>query len=128
MKRPRRVQLPATKASTSPGHQLSDREEVDHGRGYEGDSSSGSGRSWGERSRRTKAGRRSRVGSHRHQSSGGRSEPNGLDLVSGYKRLPKQDVLMRPLKSVLVKRRNSEGEGTGLDPKTEKKNPQALGT
>lgn len=61
------------------------------------------------------------MGSHRHQSSGGRSEPNGLDLVSGYKRLPKQDVLMRPLKSVLVKRRNSEGEGTGLDPKTEKK-------
>lgn len=61
------------------------------------------------------------MGSHRHQSWGGGSEPNGLDLVSGYKRLPKQDVLMRPLKSVLVKRRNSEGEGTGLDPKTEKK-------
>ncbi|XP_038188691.1 tight junction protein ZO-3 isoform X2 [Arvicola amphibius] len=114
VKRPRRVQLPVTKASTSPGHQLSDREEVDHGRGYEGDSSSGSGRSWGERSRRTKAGRRSRVGSHRHQSSGGRSEPNGLDLVSGYKRLPKQDVLMRPLKSVLVKRRNSEEFGVKL--------------
>ncbi|CAO2641302.1 Tight junction protein ZO-3 [Lemmus lemmus] len=114
VKRPRRVQLPATKASTSPGHRLSDREEVDHGRGYEGDSSSGSGRSWGERSRRTKTGRRSRVGSHRHQSSGGRSEPNGLDLVSGYKRLPKQDVLMRPLKSVLVKRRNSEEFGVKL--------------
>ncbi|KAK7809832.1 hypothetical protein U0070_008482 [Myodes glareolus] len=114
VKRPRRVQLPATKASTSPGHQLSDREEVDHGRGYEGDSSSGSGRSWGERSRRTKAGRRSRVGSHRHQSWGGGSEPNGLDLVSGYKRLPKQDVLMRPLKSVLVKRRNSEEFGVKL--------------
>ncbi|XP_049979334.1 tight junction protein ZO-3 isoform X3 [Alexandromys fortis] len=46
VKRPRRVQLPVTKASTSPGHQLSDREEVDHGLGYEGDSSSGSGRSW----------------------------------------------------------------------------------
>lgn len=110
MKRPRRVQLPATKASPASGHQLSDQEEADHGRGYEGDSSSGSGRSWGERSRRSRAGRRVRMGSHGRRSSGGGSEANGLDLVSGYKRLPKQDVLMRPLKSVLVKRRNSEGE------------------
>jgi hypothetical protein len=31
--------------------------------------------------------------------------------VSGYKRLPRQDVIMKPVKSVLVKRRNSEGEG-----------------
>lgn len=110
MKRSRRVQLPATKASPASGHQLSDQEEADHGRGYEGDSSSGSGRSWGERSRRSRAGRRVRMGSHGRRSSGGGSEANGLDLVSGYKRLPKQDVLMRPLKSVLVKRRNSEGE------------------
>ncbi|KAL1783649.1 tight junction protein ZO-3 [Sigmodon hispidus] len=114
VKRPRRVQLPATKASTSPGQQVSDREEADHGQGYEGDSSSGSGRSWGERSRRTRAGRRGRVGSHGRRSSSGRSESNGLDLVSGYKRLPKQDVLMRPHKSVLVKRRNSEEFGVKL--------------
>nr|Q9QXY1.1 RecName: Full=Tight junction protein ZO-3; AltName: Full=Tight junction protein 3; AltName: Full=Zona occludens protein 3; AltName: Full=Zonula occludens protein 3 [Mus musculus]AAF24175.1 tight junction-associtated protein ZO-3 [Mus musculus] len=114
VKRPRRVQLPATKASPASGHQLSDQEEADHGRGYEGDSSSGSGRSWGERSRRSRAGRRGRVGSHGRRSSGGGSEANGLDLVSGYKRLPKQDVLMRPLKSVLVKRRNSEEFGVKL--------------
>ncbi|XP_040593414.1 tight junction protein ZO-3 isoform X2 [Mesocricetus auratus] len=113
VKRPRRVQLPA-KASASPDRQLSDREEADHGRGYEGDSSSGSGRSWGKRSRRTRAGRRSRMGSHGRWGSGGGSEPNGLDLVSGYKRLPKQDVLLRPHKSVLVKRRNSEEFGVKL--------------
>lgn len=115
MKRPRRVQLPASKARPASGHQLSDQEEADHGQGYEGDSSSGSGRSWGERSRRSRTGRRTRVGSHGPRSSVGGSEANGLDLVSGYKRLPKQDVLMRPLKSVLVKRRNSEGKAeTGL--------------
>lgn len=112
VKRPRRVQLPA--ARTTAGHAPSDREEADHGRGYEGDSSSGSGRSCGEPSRRARAGRRGRVGSHGRRSSGGGSEPNGLDLVSGYKRLPKQDVLMRPLKSVLVKRRNSEEFGVKL--------------
>lgn len=110
VKRPRRVQLPA--ARTGAGHAPS--EEADHGRGYEGDSSSGSGRSCGEPSRRARAGRRGRVGSHGRRSSGGGSEPNGLDLVSGYKRLPKQDVLMRPLKSVLVKRRNSEEFGVKL--------------
>lgn len=37
--------------------------------------------------------------------------------MSGYKRLPKQDMLMRPHKSVLVKRRNSEGEGPECTPK-----------
>ncbi|GAB1295393.1 Tight junction protein 3 [Apodemus speciosus] len=114
VKRPRRVQLPASKARPASGHQLSDQEEADHGRGYEGDSSSGSGRSWGERSRRSRAGRRAREGSRGPRSSGGGSEANGLDLVSGYKRLPKQDVLMRPLKSVLVKRRNSEEFGVKL--------------
>ncbi|XP_052603024.1 tight junction protein ZO-3 [Peromyscus californicus insignis] len=112
VKRPRRVQLPAARASA--GHALSDPDEADHGRGYEGDSSSGSGRSCGEPSRRARAARRGRVGSHGRRSSGGGSEPNGLDLVSGYKRLPKQDVLMRPLKSVLVKRRNSEEFGVKL--------------
>lgn len=30
--------------------------------------------------------------------------------MSGFKRLPRQDVQMRPLKSVLVRRRESEGE------------------
>ncbi|XP_004378526.1 tight junction protein ZO-3 [Trichechus manatus latirostris] len=122
VKRSRKIQLPATKAGpSSPGHQDSDEEDgprqledADHGRGYEGDSSSGSGRSWGERSRRPRAGRRSRAGSHGRRSPGGGSEANGLALVSGFKRLPRQDVLMRPVKSVLVRQRESEEFGVKL--------------
>ncbi|XP_049732339.1 tight junction protein ZO-3 isoform X2 [Elephas maximus indicus] len=122
VKRPRKIQLPVTKAGpSSPGHQDSDEEDgprrledADHGRGYEGDSSSGSGRSWGERSRRPRAGRRSRAGSRGRRSPGGGSEANGLALVSGFKRLPRQDVLMRPVKSVLVRRRESEEFGVKL--------------
>ncbi|XP_023368409.1 tight junction protein ZO-3 [Otolemur garnettii] len=121
VKRPRKIQLPATKTSpSSPGRQDSDEEDgpqrledVDHGRGYEGDSSSGSGRSWSERSRRPRAGRRSRAGSRGRRSPGSGPEANGLALVSGYKRLPRQDVLMKPVKSVLVRRRDSEGEWGG---------------
>lgn len=118
MKRPRKIQLPATKASShSTGLQDSDEEdgpwkleEADHGRGYEGDTSSGSGRSLGERSHRPRAGRRSRASSHGRRSPGGSSQANGLALVSGFKRLPPQDVQMRPMKSVLVRRRENEGE------------------
>ncbi|KAM4887384.1 tight junction protein ZO-3 [Thomomys bottae] len=114
VKRPRKVQLPSTKASLpGPGRQESD-EDDGHGRGYEGGSSSGSGHSWGQRSRRPKAGRRSRAGSHGRRSPGGGSEANGLALVSGYKRLPRQDVLMKPVTSVLVKRRDSEEFGVKL--------------
>ncbi|XP_046950719.1 tight junction protein ZO-3 isoform X1 [Lynx rufus] len=113
VKRPRKIQLPA-KASPSGGHQVSDG-EADHGQGYDGDTSSGSGRSWGERSRRQRTtGRRSRAGSHARRSPGGRSEANGLALVSGFKRLPPQDVQMRPVKSVLVRRRDSEEFGVTL--------------
>uniref|UniRef100_A0A8C8XWI7 Tight junction protein 3 n=1 Tax=Panthera leo TaxID=9689 RepID=A0A8C8XWI7_PANLE len=112
VKRPRKIQLPA-KASPSGGYQVSDG-EADHGQGYDGDTSSGSGRSWGERSRRQRTGRRSRAGSHGRRSPGGRSEANGLALVSGFKRLPRQDVQMRPVKSVLVRRRDSEEFGVTL--------------
>ncbi|XP_053436069.1 tight junction protein ZO-3 isoform X2 [Nycticebus coucang] len=122
VKRPRKIQLPATNTSpSSPGRQDSDEEDgpqrledVDHGRGYEGDSSSGSGHSWSERSRRPRAGRRSRAGSRERRSPGSGSEANGLALVSGYKRLPRQDVLMKPVKSVLVRRRDSEDFGVKL--------------
>ncbi|XP_058393538.1 tight junction protein ZO-3 isoform X1 [Diceros bicornis minor] len=121
VKRPRKVQLPATRASPSGGQQDSDEEdgrrrleEAEHGRGYDGDTSSGSGRSWGERSRRPRAGRRSRAGSHGRRSPGGGSEANGLALVSGFKRLPRQDVRMRPVKSVLVRRRDNEEFGVKL--------------
>lgn len=111
------MQLPSTKASPcGPGHQDSDEdrpwrlEDANHGRGYEGDTSSGSGRSLGERSHRPRAGRRSRAGNHGSRSPGGGSEVRGLALMSGFKRLPRQDVQMRPVKSVLVRRRESEGE------------------
>ncbi|XP_032739448.1 tight junction protein ZO-3 isoform X1 [Lontra canadensis] len=113
VKRPRKIQLPATKTGpSSRGHRDSD--EADHGRGYEGDTSSGSGRSWDERSRRPRAGRRSRAGSHGRRSPGASSEANGLALVSGFKRLPRQDVCMRPVKSVLVRKRESEEFGVTL--------------
>ncbi|XP_017362890.1 tight junction protein ZO-3 [Cebus imitator] len=122
VKRPRRIQLPATKASPSgPQRQDSDEddgprrlEDVDQGRGYDGDSSSGSGRSWDGRSRRPRPGRRGQASSHRRRSPGGGSEANGLALVSGFKRLPRQDVHMKPVKSVLVKRRDSEEFGVKL--------------
>nr|XP_039322124.1 tight junction protein ZO-3 isoform X1 [Saimiri boliviensis boliviensis] len=122
VKRPRRIQLPTTKASPSgPQRQDSDEddgprrlEDVDQGRGYDGDSSSGSGRSWDGRSRRPRPGRRGQAGSHRRRSPGGGSEANGLALVSGFKRLPRQDVQMKPVKSVLVKRRDSEEFGVKL--------------
>ncbi|ELK19384.1 Tight junction protein ZO-3 [Pteropus alecto] len=99
VKRPRKIQLPASKASPcAPGRQDSDeedgpwrQEEADHGRGYEGEASS--------------RGRR---------SPGSGSEANGLALVSGFKRLPRQDVRMRPVKSVLVRRRESEEFGVRL--------------
>ncbi|KAF6307288.1 tight junction protein 3 [Rhinolophus ferrumequinum] len=122
VKRPRKIQLPATKASPhGPGHQDSDEEdgpcrleEADHGRGYEGDTSSGSGHSLSERSHRPRAGRRSWASSHGRRSPGGSSQANGLALVSGFKRLPRQDVHMRPTKSVLVRRRESEEFGVKL--------------
>lgn len=122
VKRPRKIQLPATKAS-SPGlrHQDHDGEdgprrldEANHGQGYEGDTSSGSGHSCDERSRRPRAGHRSRASSHGRRSPGSGSEAQGLALVSGFKRLPRQDVHMRPVKSVLVQRRESDGERPGV--------------
>ncbi|XP_020826967.1 tight junction protein ZO-3 isoform X2 [Phascolarctos cinereus] len=127
VKRPRKIQLPTTKTSypTSSlgpnpqnqgpprGHQ--DQEELDHNRGYDGDSSSerSSGHSWTERSRR-----RSRAGSRRGHSRESRLDQpdrsNGLALVSGFKRLPRHDVLMKPVESVLVKKKESEEFGVKL--------------
>lgn len=110
MKRPRKIQLPATKAGASGQRRQGSEEEADCGQGYDGDTSSGSGRSWDERSRRARTGHRSQAGSRGRRSPGGNSEANGLALVSGFKRLPRQDVHMRPVKSVLVRRTESEGE------------------
>ncbi|KAM5237854.1 tight junction protein ZO-3 [Ctenodactylus gundi] len=111
VKRPRKVSLPVTKYGTcGPGLRDSEEEEGGGGgRAADAESSSGSGGSSG-RSRRPKAGRRGRG----RRSPGSGAEADGLALVSGYKRLPRQDVLMRPVKSVLVKRKNSEEFGVKL--------------
>ncbi|XP_067413357.1 tight junction protein ZO-3 isoform X2 [Emydura macquarii macquarii] len=110
-------------------------DDVDHSRGYDGDSSSerssGRYRDNGDRRRPTSRGRRrSQDGSYRRRSqdsgSEGRSDhrqrstngyghqedTNGLALVSGFKRLPPQEVPMKPIRAVLVKRK--EGEEYGL--------------
>uniref|UniRef100_A0A8C5V2M8 Tight junction protein 3 n=1 Tax=Microcebus murinus TaxID=30608 RepID=A0A8C5V2M8_MICMU len=113
VKRPRKVQLPSARASPA-GRRGSGEEDADQGRGYEGGSSSGSGQSWGGRSRRPRAGRRGRASSRGRRSPGGGSEADGLALVSGFKRLPRQDVLMKPVRSVLVRRRDSEDFGVKL--------------
>ncbi|XP_054835916.1 tight junction protein ZO-3 isoform X2 [Eublepharis macularius] len=107
--------------------------EADHNRGYDGDSSSerSSGRYRDEddaplrqpiRSRR-----RSQDGSHRRQSQDSdsdrqpftngysyRGNTSGLALVSGFKRLPRQDVPMKPVRSTLVKSKESEEYGLKL--------------
>uniref|UniRef100_A0A8C8RPU4 Tight junction protein 3 n=1 Tax=Pelusios castaneus TaxID=367368 RepID=A0A8C8RPU4_9SAUR len=109
-------------------------DDVDHSRGYDGDSSSerssGHYRDNGDHRRQMSRGRRrSQDGSYRRQSHdsgseqsdhrprstngyGHREETDGLALVSGFKRLPRQEVPMKPIRSVLVKRK--EGEEYGL--------------
>uniref|UniRef100_A0A493T0K4 Tight junction protein 3 n=1 Tax=Anas platyrhynchos platyrhynchos TaxID=8840 RepID=A0A493T0K4_ANAPP len=74
------------------------RDDLDHSRGYDGDS----------RNRRGYSRRRSTNG------FGHEGDTNGLDLVSGFKRLPHQDVLMKPITSVLVKKKESEEYGLKL--------------
>nr|XP_060641012.1 tight junction protein ZO-3 isoform X1 [Anolis sagrei ordinatus] len=103
--------------------------EADHNRGYEGDSSSerSSGRyrdeADGPRRQPIRNRRRSHDGGHRRRSrdSGSDGPPvtngyaGGLALMSGFKRLPKQDdVPMKPLRSVLVKSKDSEEYGLKL--------------
>ncbi|XP_074060158.1 tight junction protein ZO-3 isoform X2 [Macrotis lagotis] len=125
IKRPRKIQLPTTKTSyptsslgpnlqnQGPPQGYQDQEEFDPNTGYEGDSSCSSGHSSTERSRR-----RSRAGSRRGHSRESRLDrpdgANGLALVSGFKRLPRHDVLMKPVESVLVKRKESEEFGLKL--------------
>uniref|UniRef100_A0A8C3NPF6 Tight junction protein 3 n=1 Tax=Cyanoderma ruficeps TaxID=181631 RepID=A0A8C3NPF6_9PASS len=53
----------------------------------------------------------------RHRSSnafGQDRDTNGLALVSGFKRLPRQDVPMKPITSVLVKQKQNEEYGLKL--------------
>nr|XP_034974005.1 tight junction protein ZO-3 isoform X2 [Zootoca vivipara] len=108
--------------------------EAEHNRGYDGDSSSerSSGRHRDEedvpRRYPVRSRRRSQDGGHRRRSqdSGSdrqrftngyshRGSASGLALVSGFKRLPQQqDVPMKPVRSVLVKSKESEEFGLKL--------------
>ncbi|XP_070601694.1 tight junction protein ZO-3 isoform X2 [Erythrolamprus reginae] len=110
------------------------RTEAEHNRGYDGDSSSE--RSSGHyreddndstRRQPLRSRRRSQEGAYRRRSqdSGSDRPPlanghhhkgsnGGLVLMSGFKRLPKQDVPMKPVRSVLVKRKESEEYGLKL--------------
>ncbi|XP_066840074.1 tight junction protein ZO-3 isoform X4 [Anser cygnoides] len=108
------------------------RDDLDHSRGYDGDSSSerSSGHHRDDRRQHksvSRSRRRSQDSSHWRQSPdsgsdrrgysrrrsangfGHEGDTNGLALVSGFKRLPHQDVLMKPITSVLVKKKENEG-------------------
>ncbi|NXJ81508.1 ZO3 protein, partial [Trogon melanurus] len=113
------------------------RDDLDHSQGYDGDSSSerSSGHHRDDRRHHKPASRsrrRSQDSSHwrqspgsgsdqrgysRHRSTNGFSherDTNGLVLVSGFKRLPRQDVPMKPITSVLVKQKQDEEYGLKL--------------
>ncbi|KFQ59132.1 Tight junction protein ZO-3, partial [Pelecanus crispus] len=113
------------------------RDDLDHSQGYDGDSSSerSSGHHRDDRRHHKSVSRnrrRSQDSSHWRQSPGSGSErrgysrhhsangfghegdTNGLALVSGFKRLPHQDVPMKPITSVLVKRKQNEEYGLKL--------------
>ncbi|NWZ93145.1 ZO3 protein, partial [Nesospiza acunhae] len=143
LKRPKKIHLPVSKSSPGspavPRHYDSDeeyrlhrsRDDLDHSQGYDGDSSSerSSGHQHDERRQHRlvlRSRRRSQDSSHRMQSSSDRGgqgrhcsfgqdgDTNGLALVSGFKRLPCQDVPMKPITSVLVKQKQNEEYGLKL--------------
>ncbi|XP_041879207.1 tight junction protein ZO-3 [Corvus kubaryi] len=110
------------------------RDDLDHSQGYDGDSSSerSSGHHHDDRRHHKlvpRSRRRSQDSSHWVQSGSDRrrhgqhcsanafgqdGDTNGLALVSGFKRLPHQDVPMKPITSVLVKQKQSEEYGLKL--------------
>ncbi|NXR28158.1 ZO3 protein, partial [Cinclus mexicanus] len=144
LKRPKKIHLPVSKSSPgSPAvHYDSDedyrlhrsRDDLDHSQGYDGDSSSerSSGHHHDDRRHHkpvSRSQRRSQDSSHWMQSSSDRrghgrhgsanafgkdGDTNGLALVSGFKRLPCQDVPMKPITSVLVKQKQNEEYGLKL--------------
>ncbi|NWT13440.1 ZO3 protein, partial [Vireo altiloquus] len=109
-------------------------DDLDHSQGYDGDSSSerSSGHHHDDRRHHklvSRSRRRSQDSSHRMQSDSDRrghgrrcsadafgqdGDTNGLALVSGFKRLPRQGVPMKPITSVLVKQKQSEEYGLKL--------------
>ncbi|XP_069818680.1 tight junction protein ZO-3 isoform X2 [Dendropsophus ebraccatus] len=56
----------------------------------------------------------SRDYSRQGSSSGAERDQNGLELVSGFKRLPMQDVLSKPVKTVLIKSTDNKEYGLKL--------------
>ncbi|NXW46788.1 ZO3 protein, partial [Nyctiprogne leucopyga] len=113
------------------------RDDLDHSQGYDGDSSSerSSGHHRADhrhhkpvsRSRRrsqdssqwkqSPGSSSDRRGYSRHRSTNGFGhewDTNGLALVSGFKQLPRRDVPMKPIKSVLVKQKQNEEYGLKL--------------
>ncbi|NXA83600.1 ZO3 protein, partial [Thryothorus ludovicianus] len=110
------------------------RDDLDHNQGYDGDSSSerSSGHHHDDRHRYkpvSRSRRQSQDSSHWMQSSSDRrgrgrhcsanafgqdGDTNGLALVSGFKRLPRQDVPMKPITSILVKQKQNEEYGLKL--------------
>ncbi|NWR93425.1 ZO3 protein, partial [Furnarius figulus] len=113
------------------------RDDLDHSQGYDGDSSSERSSGHHRNDHRhhkpvSRSRRRSQDSGHWRQSPGSGSDrrghsqhcstsafgqegdTNGLALVSGYKRLPRQDVPMKPITSVLVKQKQSEEYGLKL--------------
>ncbi|NWZ85754.1 ZO3 protein, partial [Poecile atricapillus] len=137
LKRPKKIHLPVSKSSPgSPAvarHYDSDRlhrsrDDLDQSQGYDGDSSSE--RSSGHHHKPvSRSRRRSQDSSHWMQSSSDRrghsrhcsanafgqdGDTNGLALVSGFKRLPCQNVPTKPITSVLVKQKQNEEYGLKL--------------
>ncbi|NXB01873.1 ZO3 protein, partial [Cnemophilus loriae] len=110
------------------------RDDLDHSQGYDGDSSSerSSGHHHDDHCHHkpvSRSRRRSQDSSHWMQSGSDRrgysrhcsanafgqdGDANGLALVSGFKRLPRQDVPMKPITSVLVKQKQNEEYGLKL--------------
>uniref|UniRef100_A0A669QTR4 Tight junction protein 3 n=1 Tax=Phasianus colchicus TaxID=9054 RepID=A0A669QTR4_PHACC len=84
------------------------RDDLDHNQGYDGDSSSERSSGHHQDDRRHHRSSRSR---RRSQDS---RDTNGLALVSGFKRLPHRDVPMKPITSVLVKKKEDEEYGLKL--------------
>uniref|UniRef100_A0A8C4Y8C7 Tight junction protein 3 n=1 Tax=Gopherus evgoodei TaxID=1825980 RepID=A0A8C4Y8C7_9SAUR len=113
VKRPKKIQLPVTKTSQplssdslhSPNTRSSGHSRVksDNRRQVSGSR------------RRSQDSGSERQSYHRQHSTNGyghEEDANGLALVSGFKRLPRQEVPMKPIRSVLVKQK--EGDEYGL--------------
>ncbi|XP_068277076.1 tight junction protein ZO-3 [Nyctibius grandis] len=135
---PRRYDSDEDYGSHSAGPALHrSRDDLDHSQGYDGDSSSerSSGHHGDDRRHHkpvSRSRRRSQDSSHSRQSPGSGSDrrgysrrrsangfghdrdTNGLALVSGFKRLPRRDVPMKPITSVLVKQKQNEEYGLKL--------------